>query len=107
MKLIIVAYLVMTSYFFMNWLKFFKRSPKLSPEEMFLSIVILLIATIFWPIVVPISSLELLKAGKLQLNNMVSVVLAMFVLSLLTASGLAVFNPAVPQVFSYLFTDSH
>ena len=107
MNLIIVAYLVMTSYFFMNWLKFFKRSPKLSPEEMYLSMVILLIATILWPIVVPISSVELLKAGKLQLNSMTSVVFAMFVLSLLTASGLAVLNPAVPEVLSYLFTDSH
>jgi len=58
----VFVYLVISSYFFTNWLKFFKRKSRLSPEEIFLSFVILVVATILWPVVVPISYLELLKA---------------------------------------------
>lgn len=104
---LVIAYLLITFYFFTNWLKFFKRTPKLSPEDMFLSLVILVVSTILWPFVVLISSLEVLKARNLQLSSMMTVVLAMFVVSLLTISGLAAFGPALPQAFSDLFPGNH
>ena len=104
---LVVAYLLITSCFFINWLKFFKRNRRLSPDEMFLSLVVLVISTILWPLVVPISSLEHLKAQKLQLSSMMNIVLAMFVVSLLTISGLAAFGSALPQAFSDLFPGSH
>lgn len=104
---LVVAYLLITSYFFTNWLKFFKRKHRLSPEEMFLSLVVLVTSTILWPLVVPISSLEQLKARKLQLSSIMNIVLAMFVVSLLTISGLATFGLALPQPFSDLFPGNH
>jgi len=61
---LVFAYLLITCYFATNWLKFFKRQPILSPEDKFLSLVILFIAITLWPFVVPISWLELLKARK-------------------------------------------
>lgn len=104
---LVVAYLLITCYFFTNWLKFFKRNHRLSPEEMFLSLVVLLISTILWPLVVPISSLEHLRVRKLQLSSMMNIVLAMFVVSMLTISGLAAFGSALPQAFSDLFPSNH
>jgi hypothetical protein len=68
--LLLIAYLFVTSYFFINWLKFFNRSPSLSIEDRFLSVVILIIATLLWPFVVPISFIdELLKARGIRPGN--------------------------------------
>lgn len=103
---LVIVYVLITSYFFTNWLKFFRRSPKLSIEERFLSHIILVIATILWPFVVPISFVEFLKAGKLQLGSVMPVVLAMFLVSLITLPALAAFDGTVPQAFSYLLTYS-
>lgn len=58
---LLVAYLLMASCFFTLWLEFFKRDTRFSSEDRYLSIVILVIATILWPLVVPIAYLELLK----------------------------------------------
>ena len=91
----VVAYLLTSLYFCKNWLRFFKRNANLSVEDRFLSVVILVIATISWPVVVPISYLELLRNRKLQLNGMMPVVLAVFMVSLITLSGLAAFGKAV------------
>jgi len=66
---LVFAYLIISLHFLRNWLKFFRREPRLSPEDKFLSLVILVIATILWPFVVPISYLELLKAQNLNLNS--------------------------------------
>jgi hypothetical protein len=68
MKLCLVAtglvYLIFGSYFFTIWLKFLKRDTRLSLEDRWLSLVILGIATLLWPIVVPLAYLELLLKPK-------------------------------------------
>lgn len=64
----ITFYVVMLPIFFSRWLDFMQHDDSLSPNEKFSSWVILLIATILWPIVVPISYLELLDARK-TFNN--------------------------------------
>lgn len=64
---VITAYLLISFYFFINWLKFFNHAPSWSIEDRFLSVVILIVATILWPFVVPISFIdELLKARELR-----------------------------------------
>ena len=100
---LVAAYLLVSSHFFINWLKFFNRSRRLSVEDSFLSVVILVITTILWPFIIPISLLELLKARKLEFSSMMPVVLAIVVFSLITLSGLAAFGTAVPQALFYLF----
>lgn len=58
MNLIIVAlvitYLLISLYFGKNWLKFFKSSSTPTPENSFLSLVILALITISWPLLVPL-----------------------------------------------------
>ena len=57
----LVVYLITSPYFFTIWLKLFKRDSSLSSLERRLSWVILVVATIFWPIAVPLAYLELLS----------------------------------------------
>ena len=102
----IAAYLFVSFYFFINWLKFFNRI-RLSVEDSFLSFVILVIVTMLWPFVVPMSLMQLLTARKPQFSSIVPVVLAIVVVSLITLSGLAAFSTAVPQTLFYLFPSNH
>lgn len=104
---IVFAYLVVTLGFSMNWLKFFKRVSGQSVEDSFLSLVIFFIATVLWPLVVPISFFEHLKARKLQLSSVLPLSLAIVVVSLITVSGISAFNKAVPQTFFYFFPGNH
>jgi hypothetical protein len=62
---VVVVYVIMAPYFFTTWFKVFKRDSSLSSPEKRLSWVTLLIATILWPIVVPIAYLELLSKRNL------------------------------------------
>jgi hypothetical protein len=50
----ISIYLAISLYFGKNWLKFFKTSSTKTPENYFLSLVILVIITISWPLVLPL-----------------------------------------------------
>ena len=52
---LLAVYLSITLYFYTNWLKFFRRSSTLSPENWFLSIVLLAIVMVLWPFVMPIN----------------------------------------------------
>jgi nitrate reductase NapE component len=61
-------YVVMLPILFSRWLDFMQNDDSLSSNEKFSSWVLLVIATILWPIVVPISYLELLDARK-TFNN--------------------------------------
>ncbi|GEM_PF-482627 len=80
--ILVITYLLMTSYFLTNWLRFSFRHPTSSPEEQFLSFVMFLITTIFWPLVIPISCFEILKKRKLEFSNVIPLILAIFALSI-------------------------
>ncbi|ARV60861.1 hypothetical protein BZZ01_21570 [Nostocales cyanobacterium HT-58-2] len=62
--LAIIVYLVMAYCFFNEWLGFFVADEDMDSEQRLFSTVILLLATILWPIVVPFAYLELLKFHK-------------------------------------------
>jgi len=79
---IFISYLLMTGYFFSNWLRFTLRNPACSPEDKFLSFVISLITIIFWPFMIMISCWAIIKNRKLDLNSLIPVLLAMFALSI-------------------------
>lgn len=79
---LVISYLVMSCYFFSNWLRFSLRHPSSSPEEKFLSFVMFLITTIFWPLTIPMSLLEIFQKRKLELSNVIPVILAIFALSI-------------------------
>ena len=61
---LVAFYLVMLPILFSRWLDFMQHDDSLSSNEKFSSWVILVMATILWPLVVPISYLELLDARK-------------------------------------------
>ncbi len=67
-----IFYLLMATCFFTIWLEFFKgdTSRSLSLQEECLGWAILSVATILWPVVVPIAYLEVLLAKR---NNRILV----------------------------------
>lgn len=83
----IINYLLMTGYFLINWLRFFLRHPSYSPEEKFLSTVILFITTVLWPIIVPMSFVKILTTRKVEFNTMIPVIVAVFAFSVALYMG--------------------
>ncbi len=67
----------------------------MSPEETFLSLIVLLVLTVFWPLTIPISSIQALKQNKLKLANVMPLIVVLVLVSLLTVSGLAAFTEVV------------
>jgi hypothetical protein len=57
-------YLLLAVIFFKEWLHFFSEDQEISSQERWVSRIILVIATVMWPIVVPFAYLELLKFHK-------------------------------------------
>ena len=88
---IVIAYLLSSCYLLIDCFKLFKKDDPLSPEEMFLSLIVLLLVTIFGPLLILIRSIQALKDKKLELGNVMPLGLVIFLVSLLTVSGLAAF----------------
>ena len=57
-------YLTSAFYFFTIWLSFLKRDIDLSLEDKQSSLLILVVATILWPFVVPMAYIELISKRK-------------------------------------------
>lgn len=77
-----LSYLLMTCYFLINWLRFTLRNPSSSPEDKFLSFVMFIISTIFWPIIIPMSCVEIFKTKKFEFSVVVPVLVAVSAFSL-------------------------
>lgn len=66
MKLILVTlfaafYLLMAIRFFRSWWVFFRQDTDLSTSWAYISIAVIILASAFWPVVVPFAYLELLE----------------------------------------------
>ena len=79
---IVVSYVLLTCYFFINWLRFTLRHPSSSPEEKFLSFVMFIISTIFWPIIVPISCIDIFRTKKIEFSVVVPIIVVVSAFSL-------------------------
>jgi hypothetical protein len=79
---LVISYLLITVYFFTNWLKFSLLHPTYTPEDKFLSFVMFVITTIFWPLIIPISCFKILKNRQLESNTVIPVLLAIFAASI-------------------------
>ncbi|BAZ41390.1 hypothetical protein NIES4101_73560 [Calothrix sp. NIES-4101] len=64
MYLLLGFYTLLAALFFKEWFFFFINDPEMSVKTRYISGVILAIATIFWPLIVPLAYLELLKFHK-------------------------------------------
>ncbi len=63
---LVIVYWLIAVYFFTRWLDFFNKDAFMSNKEKLQSRMILIIATVCWPIVVPLSYSELLNAKKTE-----------------------------------------
>ncbi|BAY81347.1 hypothetical protein NIES267_08230 [Calothrix parasitica NIES-267] len=63
-NLAIIFYLIMACCFFIQWLGFFIDDKEMTPTQRYLSMFVLILATILWPLIVPLAYLELLKFHK-------------------------------------------
>ncbi|MBV6627733.1 MAG: hypothetical protein KI793_33215 [Rivularia sp. (in: Bacteria)] len=63
-NLVIVFYLVMACCFFIQWFGFFIDDKEMNGVQRSFSSVILILASVFWPFIVPLAYLELLKFHK-------------------------------------------
>ncbi|QLE55841.1 hypothetical protein [Nostoc sp. TCL26-01] len=79
---VMISYILMTCYFLNNWMRFSFRNPTCSPEDKFLSFVMFLIATIFWPLIVPMSLVEVIRQKKLDFNTIIPVIITVFAVSI-------------------------
>ncbi|MEQ9552340.1 MAG: hypothetical protein RIM23_22345 [Coleofasciculus sp. G3-WIS-01] len=61
MKLLLVSlYVLVALYLSAAWLRFLKKGAGLSPQQKVLSFLTVGIATVFWPLVLPIAYVKLL-----------------------------------------------
>jgi hypothetical protein len=60
----VIFYIAMMPILFTGWMGFFKQDVDLSKEEKQISLMVLAIATLLWPIVLPFAYLELLDKFK-------------------------------------------
>lgn len=79
---LVISYLLMTSYFFINWVRFTLSHPNSSPEDKFLSFVMLVITTVLWPLVIPLSFGEILKTRKVEFSAVIPVLVVICAFSL-------------------------
>ncbi|MEH2347253.1 MAG: hypothetical protein V7K55_04490 [Nostoc sp.] len=77
-----LGYLLMTGYFFSNWLIFSLRHPVSTPEDKFLSVVMFMVTTLFWPLMIPISCLEIVEKKRIDFSQIIPVLLAIFIFSI-------------------------
>ncbi|NWF62532.1 MAG: hypothetical protein HXY43_25680 [Fischerella sp.] len=73
---LVISYLLMTCYFCINWLRFSLRHPVSSPEENFLSWVMFAIATILWPLVIPMYLVKTCKTRQFEFSSVVPMLIA-------------------------------
>ena len=99
-------YLLMASCFLNKWLKLFKQDASMTSEDRLLSRWILVIATISWPIVVPVAYLELLKTQEIDevevsrndsSSSLRPLLISIFLSSLISVSGVV----AIAYMFAY------
>ncbi len=70
MLILTALYLLSSLYYFVTWFKLFRKATGLSPQEESLSWTVLIVATLLWPLVVPISFFEKrLKAQQPLVQN--------------------------------------
>ncbi|MBV9388014.1 MAG: hypothetical protein JOZ78_16445 [Chroococcidiopsidaceae cyanobacterium CP_BM_ER_R8_30] len=103
LKALVVFYVAMATYYFITWSESFEQEPIISYSSIdkCLSRVALAIATILWPIVVPIAYILLLKAKNPKILGMAEgndssslhhLLVSVFLSNLLALSGLAAFT---------------
>ncbi len=77
-----ISYVLITFYFLQNWLRFSRRNPTSSPADKFLSFVMLVITTILWPLIVPVSCMEIIQARRLEVGTVFPILFTVLLISI-------------------------
>ncbi len=78
----IVTYIIGCCYFTLRWLLFSRQKSDPSPENTFLSLVILLITTVFWPVSIPIGFWNIFKNRRFEMCHIEPIILTGCVFSI-------------------------
>ena len=70
---LVVTYLFMAPLYFTSWLKLFNNDTTITSNERLVSMVILVMSTILWPLIVPIAYLELLNKKNNEIDQSMDV----------------------------------
>ncbi len=80
--IVLISYLLMTGYFFVNWLRFSLRHPPSSPEDHFLSLVMFGIVVVCWPLVIPFSLIKMCLTREIELGTVFPAIAVIIAVSL-------------------------
>jgi len=75
----IITYIIGSCYFTMRWLLFSRNKIEASPENTFLSLIILLFTTTFWPVSIPLSFWKIFKTSRFEMCNIEPIILTVCV----------------------------
>ncbi len=78
----IITYIIGSCYFTMRWLLFSQKKLEKSPENSFLSLIILLLTTTLWPISIPLAFWKILKNRRFEMCNIEPIILTACVFSI-------------------------
>ena len=72
----------MSLYFLFNWLRFSLRHPSVTAIDRFLSFVMLITTSILWPLIIPMSCMEIIQTRKLKLGTVFTLLFAVLFLGI-------------------------
>lgn len=93
--ILVVAYLLGSGYFLIKCSKLFNQGDRLAPEELFLTLIILAMVTICWPIVIPFSLIQTWQERELKLGTALPASIVIFAVGIIGISGVAAFAMAM------------
>lgn len=78
---LIITYALMTVYFLINWLIFLGKNPTSTPEEKFLSWIMLLITTVLWPVGIMTTFGEFCQKKRVEFKQIIPLFLGIIIFS--------------------------
>lgn len=78
---LVICYSLISCYFLVNWLRFSLRHPTSTPEDKFLSFLMVVLTTVFWPLMLPMSVMEMFKQRQVDENVVIPIILVILVFS--------------------------
>lgn len=78
---LLISYLLISCYFLVNWLRFSLSHPTSAPDDKFLAFVMVILTTVFWPLMLPMSFIEMCKQRQIDQNVVIPIILVILVFS--------------------------
>lgn len=76
------SYILVGAYFLYNWLRFCLSHLNSSDTDKFLSFVIFIITTIFWPLAICMYLIKIIRTKKFEFETTIPIILVFFAFSI-------------------------